>query len=89
MEKIYCGLFEDIIPASANSDGVKCKKIIKISGYLGGDYQKLGPPEYEVLKPSTHSLQMACKYKQWPNEHDNTIINVKIVSLLNFQHMVL
>jgi len=32
---------------------------------------------------------MACECRQWPNEHDNTIINVKIVSLLNFQHMVL
>lgn len=32
---------------------------------------------------------MARECKQWPNEHDNTIINVKIVSLLNFQHMVL
>jgi len=31
---------------------------------------------------------MACKYKQWPNEHGNIIINVKIVSMLNFQRMV-
>ena len=89
MEKIYCGLSEDTIPASVNSDGVKCKKICQDIWVCKGDYQKLGPPEYEVLKPTTRSQQMACKYKQWPNEQDNTIINVKIVSLLNFQHMVL
>jgi len=31
-KKMYCDLFEDTIPVSANSDGVKCKK--SLSGYL-------------------------------------------------------